>query len=347
MESKRDHLKTKPANNLVSIVVPAYKEAGNVKRYAKEIIPVLEKLKYDYELIVVEDGAWDKSPNDETWLEMVNLQKNFPKNVTILRHARNYGMTGAMQTGVEASKGDYVLFYSADLEIDPNEILTVVDKLDEGYDFVNTAREKRWNESFLDKAVRSLPSKFANSLITKTLKTHMADNGSGLKGYKRYIIANMNLYGEMQRLMASYTGNLTRNYIEVPVKYMERTFGESAYGGIKGMFKRTFAVILDLTGLKFMATFSTKPLTLMPSRAFGFTGMLILFLGLSDTFYMAVLKIMGQDIGTRPLFIVGLIFIVMGVQMIMFGMLGELMLRTYYESGKTKNFIVADKRERK
>jgi len=346
---KRDMklLASKPKNNLVSIIIPAYREAGNVKRYKKELMPFLEKLQYPYELIITEDGSADKDARDNTWGEMLQLQKEFPKTVTVLRHARNYGMTGAMQTGVEASKGDYIIFYSADLEIDPDEIKTVIEKLDEGYDFVNTEREKRWNESFIDKAVRSIPSKFASSLITKVLKTNMADNGSGLKGYKRYIIENMNLYGEMQRLMASYTGNLTRNYTEIPVKYLERTFGESAYGGIKGMFKRTFAVILDLTGLKFMATFSTKPFTLMPSRAFGFTGILIFSLGLMDTIYMIALKLMGQDIGTRPLFIVGLIFIVLGVQMVMFGMLGELMLRTYYESGKTKNFIVADKIERK
>ena len=326
-----------------SIIIPAYKESGNVKRYSKELIPVLDKLPYPYELIIVEDGSKDKDPKDTTWEELVKLQAKYPEKISIYRHARNYGMTAAMQTGVEHSKGDYIIFYSADLEINPEDIKKVVSKLDEGYDFVNTARQKRWNESFLNRFVRALPSKFANALITKTFKTYMQDNGSGLKGYKSFIIKNLPLRVEMQRLMASYTGTLTRNYIEIPVRYLERQYGESSYGGIKGMIKRTYAVILDLTGLKFLTTFSTKPFTLNPSRAFGFTGLITFLIGLSITFYMAYVKFfLGHDIGTRPLFIMGLIFIVLGVQMIMFGMLGELLLRLYYEAGKTKNYIVAE-----
>ncbi len=325
----------------VSIIIPAYKESGNIKRYEKELLPVLDKLKYEYELIIVEDGSPD---NGASWEEMVKLYEKYPKKIKIARHARNYGMTGAMQSGVEISKGDYVIFYSADIEIDPAEIQNVIKKLDEGYDFVNTAREKRWSEEKSDKFIRQLPSKLANALVTKTLGTKMEDNGSGLKGYKRYIIENMPLYLEMQRIMASYTGTLTRKYIEIPVKYNERKFGTSAYGGMKGMLKRTYAVILDLLGLKFMSTFSTKPFTLNPGRAFGFTGLVTLGIGFVVTVYMLVEKIFfSQDIGTRPLFIVGLIFIVMGVQMIMMGMLGELQLRTYYELGKTKNFIIAEK----
>ncbi len=334
----------KNQSKLVSVIIPAYREEGNIKRYPTDLIPVLNKLPYNYELIIVEDGSKDKDPNDKTWEVLIDLQKKYPDKVTILRHVRNYGMTAAMQTGFESSRGDYIIFYSADLEIDPKDIKKVIEKLDEGYDFVNTAREKRWNESFLNKFIRKVPSKFANILITKTFNTHMQDNGSGLKGYKRYIIKNLPLRVEMQRLMASYTGTLTRNFTEIPVKYLERQYGESAYGGIKGMFKRTYAVVLDLTGLKFLTTFSTKPFSLNPSRAFGFTGLLTLLVGISITFYMLFVKFfLSQNIGTRPLFILGLIFIVLGVQMVMFGMLGELLLRLYYEAGKTQNYIVAEK----
>lgn len=343
MEKQKGIFPTKSKNNLVSIIIPAFKEAGNVARYDKELVPVLEKLSYEYELIIVEDGSTDKKPEDATWFELLKLQQKHPNNITVIRHARNYGMSSAMQTGVEHSNGDYVVFYSADLEIDPQEIKNVIDKLDDGYDFVNTIREARWSEQKSDTFVRQIPSKFANALVTKTLGTKMADNGSGLKGYKRYIIENLRLYEEMQRIMASYTGNLTKKYIEIPVKYNERTFGTSAYGGMKGMLKRTYAVILDLLGLKFMSTFATKPFTLNPGRAFGFTGLVTFGFGILITVYMLVTKLFGQDIGTRPLFTVGLIFIVLGVQMIMMGMLGELMMRIYYESGKTKNFIVAEK----
>ena len=335
---------TKPENNLVSIIVPAYREAGNVKRYQKELIPVLEKLPYDYELIITEDGSTDKDPSDQTWDEMVKFQMANPDKVSILRHSRNYGMTGALQTGIDYAKGDYIILYGADIEIEPEEIKNVIKKMDEGYDIVNTVREGRWKEQKgIQSWVRTFPSKVANSMM-RTLGTETKDNGSGLKGYKRFIMDNFKLYGEMQRMMVSYSSVYTKKFIEIPVKYKERTFGESAYGGIKGMFIRTFAVLLDVIGLKFMTSFAYRPFHLKPSRAFGFTGLIIFAIGFFTTIYMILVKIFqGQDIGTRPLFIVGLIFIVLGIQMIMFGMLGELMLRIYFESGTTKNYVVAEK----
>lgn len=339
---------SKPENGLVSIVVPAYKESGNIATYQEKLLPYLEKLPYKYELVVVDDGSNDKKSDDETWDKLKELHQKYPDKVTVVRHARNYGMTSAMQTGVEASKGDYVVFYSADLEIHPKEIAKVVEKLDEGYDFVNTQRQKRWSESGFNKIIRQFPSKMANGLANKVLDSRITDNGSGLKGYKRFILDNFKFYGEIQRLMAAYSSFYTKRYIEIPVEYYERTFGESAYGGIKGLFKRTFAVFLDLAELKFMTTFSTKPFTLKPGRAFGFGGIVVSFLGLATTLYMFGLKLItGASIGSRPLFIVGLIFIVLGVQLVVMGMLGELLLRVYYESGKTKNFVVAEKHEAK
>lgn len=335
---------TKPANGLVSIVIPAYKESGNIATYQEKLFPYLDKLPYRYELVIVDDGSNDKSADDETWDRLVALHQSQPDKVTIVRHARNYGMTSAMQTGVETSRGDYVLFYSADLEIHPKEIARVIEKLNEGYDFVNTLRQKRWSESGFNKLVRQVPSKLANKLANKILGSTITDNGSGLKGYKRFILENFKFYGEIQRLMGSYTAFFTKRYIEIPVEYYERTFGESAYGGIKGLLKRTFAVFLDLAELKFMTTFSTKPFTLKPGRAFSFSGMIVSFLGLATTLYMLGLKLFtGASIGSRPLFIVGLIFIVLGVQLMVMGMLGELLLRVYYESGSTKNFVVAEK----
>lgn len=337
---------TKPANGLISIVIPAYKESGNIVTYEEKLLPFLDKLPYKYELIVVDDGSTDKALQDETWDKLKEFHNKHKNKVKVLRHVRNYGMTSAMQTGVDASKGDYVIFYSADLEIHPKEIAKIVEKLDEGYDFVNTQRQKRWSENSTSKLVRQLPSTMANALANKVLGSQVTDNGSGLKGYKRYILDNFKLYGEIQRLMASYTSFYTKRIIEIPVEYYERTAGESAYGGIKGMFKRTFAVLLDLTELKFMTTFATKPFTLKPGRTFGFGGMVVSFLGFALTVYLVLLKLFtGVSIGTRPLFIVGLIFIVLGIQLIVMGMLGELLIRIYFESSKTKNFVVAEKLE--
>ena len=344
-EGKIALFKTEPKNNLVSIIIPAYGEAGNIALYEKELIPELEKLPYDYEVIITEDGTTDKKPDDKTWEELVKLQKKFPQKVSVLRHSRNYGMSASLQSGVDHASGDYIIFYAADLEISPSDISKVIKKLDEGYDVVNTVRGARWTESGSNKILRKIPSYIANLLIHKLLGVKSKDNGSGLKGYKRFIIENMRLYGEMQRMMFSYSGMYTKKMIEIPVEYYERKHGESYYGGFANMIRRTFEVVLDLMELKFMSSFSVRPFHLKPGRAFGFTGIVILLIGSLISFYMFIAKFFqGQDIGTRPLFTLGLIFIVMGVQMIMMGMLGELMTRIYYEGSNTKNYVVAEKR---
>ncbi|MBD3365957.1 glycosyltransferase [candidate division WWE3 bacterium] len=320
---------------LVSLVIPCYNEEKNIERYEAELIPVLEDLPYDYEAILVDDG----STKDDTWGAIKRLSEKFD-TVTGLKHSRNYGMGAAYQTGFDHSKGDYVVVYSSDLEIPPVEIARVVAKMDEGFDLVNTHRVGRWSEGGgLASAIRRVPSKIANGLIKRISGVEMHDTGSGLKGFKRFIIENLRIYGDMHRFLPAYAGLYTKNFCEFEVEYQERTYGESAYGSLM----RTFSVFLDLFTMKFMLSFATKPFTMMPGRLFGSTGLVSFSVGFVATLYALFLKFgLGQPIGQRPLFIGGLLLTVFGMQLIMTGLLGELMMRTYFESSHKTPYIVSE-----
>ncbi len=321
--------------NLVSIVVPCYNEEKNLERFEGELLPILEKLPYEYELLLVDDG----STKDKTWEVIQRLAKKHTQ-IKGLRHSRNYGMGAAYQTGFDKAQGKYVLVYSADLEIKPEEILKVVEKLDEGYDLVNTHRKGRWSEGGgIKSTMRRVPSKIANKLIKKISGVEVKDTGSGLKGFRRFIVDNLKIYGDMHRFLPAYASLYTKKFYEFDVEYQERMYGKSAYGSIK----RTFAVFLDLFTMKFMLSFATKPFTMMPGRIFGSTGIASFTIGSLATLYALFLKFgLGQPIGQRPLFIGGLVLTVFGMQLIMTGLLGELMMRTYFESSARKPYIVAE-----
>lgn len=319
----------------ISIVIPVYNEEKNIERWEGELFPVLRKLGRQFEVIAVDDG----SQKDHTWEALKKLSKK-EETLKIARHSRNYGMGAAYQTAFDKTNGKYVITYSADMEMDPANIETVVTKLDEGYDFVNTLRQGRWKEvGGLGSMLRRVPSYVANTLITRISGIKMEDTGSGLKGFRKFIIDNLKIYGDMHRFLPAYCSLYTNKMVEVPVKYKERTYGKSAYGS----FKRTFAVFLDLFSLKFMLSFATKPFSMMPGRIFGTVGLVAFGLGSVSTLYLLFVKVfLGQNIGERPLFIAGLIFIVLGIQLIMTGLLGELLMRIYFESSGRKLYIVSE-----
>ncbi len=323
------------SKKLVSLVIPCYNEEKNIERFITELFPVLEQLKYDYEVIAVDDG----STKDNTWQALVKTAELNPK-LKALRHSRNYGMGAAYQTAFDETQGQYIITYSADLEIPPRYISEVVDKLDDGFDMVNTNRSGRWNESGFSSTLRRIPSNIANWMIRQISGVDVKDTGSGLKGFKRFIIDNLRIYGDMHRFLPAYASLYTKKYIEFDVDYQERTYGSSAYGSIR----RTFAVFLDLFSMKFMLSFATKPFTMMPGRIFGTAGIVSVFLGALATAYLTFLKFgFGHSIGDRPLFIGGLILMVFGVQLIMVGLLGELLMRIYFESSGKKAYIISEK----
>lgn len=325
---------SKNNKKLVSIVIPCYNEEKNIERFEKELIDVCEKFKdYEFEYIAVDDG----STKDKTWEKLQNLSQKH-KNFISIRHSRNYGMSGAYQTGFDASAGEYVLTYSSDLEIPAKFIKDVLYEMDNGVDMVNTLRGGRWKESLKGSLLRRIPSNIAQAFIENISGLTIKDNGSGLKGFTRFIIDNIRLYGEMHRFLPAYSSLYTKNIKEISVDYEERKYGVSNYGSIW----RTISVFLDLFTLKFMLTFSTKPFSFMPGRVFGSAGFLTFSSGFAILLYVVgYLKLaLNQNINDRPLFFGSLILIVTGMQLMMTGFLGELLMRSYFEGSGKKPYIV-------
>lgn len=317
----------------ISLVIPVYNEEKNIPVLYEAIKPVMESLNKSYEIILVEDGSKDNS-----WDELLKLAKK-DKTVKLLQHGRNMGMTQGYQNGFNHASGDYVLTLSSDIENDPKDILRVIEKLDAGFDVVNTNRTGRWQTSKSGSLLRSFPSAVANRLIVWVTGVNLKDNGSGLKGFKKFVISNlkMDMYGEIHRFFAAYCGIFTKKITEIDVDYKERIYGVSSYGSIT----RTFKVILDLLTLKFLVSMSTKPYLLMPGRLFGSVGILMTTLGTILSAYLVFQKIiLGQSIGERPLLIFSFMFIVLGVQLIMTGLLGEILMRLYFESGDRKVYTI-------
>ncbi|PIR43564.1 glycosyltransferase [candidate division WWE3 bacterium CG10_big_fil_rev_8_21_14_0_10_32_10] len=319
----------------VSVVIPCYNEEKNIERFPKELIEKLDAFNFDYEILAVDDG----SNKDDTWRALKKLSEKHNK-FKAFKHSRNYGMGAAYQTAFDEAIGDYIVTFSSDLETPAEYIKEVVDKLEEGNDLVNTYRTGRWQESKKGSLVRRIPSNIANGLIEKVSGVKVNDTGSGVKGFRRFIIDNLRIYGDMHRFLPAYSSLYTTKIVEIPVDYQERKYGTPAYGSLK----RTFSVILDLFSMKFMLSFATKPFSMMPGRLFGTTGIFTFLLGSLITLYMIFIKfVFGQSIGDRPMFIGGLMLLMFGVQLIMTGLLGELMMRIYFESSGKKPYIVSEK----
>lgn len=312
----------------ISIVVPCYNEEENIPVLYQELKSALDKSGRMYEIIMVDDG----SDKDKTWEVLIQLALR-DKKLKVLQHSRNYGLTASYQNGFDHSAGDYVLVIASDLEVETLEVLNVIKKLDEGYDIVNTNRVGRWKEYKASSILRAIPSSIANAVIAKISGIRIKDQGSGLKGFKRFVLDNLKFYGEMHRFMLAYGTVYTNKICEFDVKYKPRVYGTAAYGSLR----RTLTVFLDLFSLAFFKSFSTKPFTMMPGRLFGLAGSALFGMGTLGSIYLVVDKLVfNHDIGARPLLIFSVMFVVLGTQLIMTGLLGELLVRIFFEStGRT------------
>jgi dolichol-phosphate mannosyltransferase len=335
MEKNKSLLVNKASNSLaankklVSIVIPCYNEEGNIGKILDELLKLTEDHKYSFEIIAVNDGSKDK-----TW-EVIRKYANTHPNIKGINQMGNFGQSSAYMAGFDLAEGDYVVTVAGDLETPLENVNKVIDYLDDGYDFVNTNRAQRWGAG---KSGRAKQSGLANLIIGRISKVQMKDRGSGMKGFKKDIVKNLRLYGEMHRFMPDYVSVYAPRMIEFDVEFKDREYGESYYKG----HKRTFKVLLDLLTLFFMLYFARKPFKAMPGRLFGFTGMVLSGVGGIFAFYLFILKIMGQSIGNRPLLTLSVLLIIVGIQSIMFGMLGELMMRTYFESTGKKTYMVRE-----
>ncbi|MDD9912357.1 MAG: glycosyltransferase family 2 protein [Alphaproteobacteria bacterium] len=312
----------------VSIVAPIYNEEDSIPHLVKKIHEVMSVSGKSWELVCVDDGSKDKSAEI-----LAALQEDYPE-LSPVYFRRNYGQTAAMQAGFDHAKGDVLVTIDADLQNDPKDIPNLLEHLEKtGVDIVSGWRKNRQDAALK----RNLPSKIANALIQRVTGIYLHDLGCSLKAYRREILEDVRIYGEFHRfipIMASQNG---ATIDEVVVTHHARQFGQSKYG-----IDRTFRVVLDLILLKFLLTYMNRPM-----HAFGYLGLALLIPGGLLGTYLTALKILGQDIGGRPLLLLAIMLVLMGVQLIGMGVLGELMMRIYHEPHGRKQYTLKRKTPKK
>lgn len=301
------------SNATISVVVPIYNEVESLPHLVKAIADVMQENSYRYEIVCVDDGSRDGST---TLLKRLAMERDDLRAI-LLR--RNYGQTPAMAAGFENALGEIVISLDADLQNDPADIPKLLEKMDEGYDLVSGWRKDRQD----NKWTRLVPSKIANLLIGRVTKVSLHDYGCSLKAYRSELLADIKLYGELHRFIPALASIEGARIAEIPVRHHARQFGNSKYG-----LDRTFRVLLDLLTVWFIRKFLTRPM-----HAFGYLGLIMMSLGFGLGLYLSVIKIfMGQALGDRPLLILVAILFLAGLQLFGFGLLGELLMRTYHES---------------
>jgi glycosyltransferase involved in cell wall biosynthesis len=297
----------------VSIVVPIYNEVESLPKLIEAIQASLESTGLTYELICVDDGSRDGSTDLLKQLAAINPILK----AVILR--RNYGQTPAMSAGFDQACGKVIITLDGDLQNDPADIPMLLDKLAEGYDVVSG-----WRKNRQDKALtRLLPSKIANWIIGQMTDVKLHDYGCSLKAYRAEVAADLKLYGELHRFLPALAVIEGARITEVPVRHHARQFGSSKYG-----LDRTFRVIMDLLTISFMKKFLTRPM-----HVFGLLGMVSLLIGVLSGLYLTFLKYgLGESIADRPLLILAVLLTLTGIQLFSFGLLAEVLMRTYHES---------------
>ena len=296
----------------LSVVIPLYNEEESLSMLVAQLLGSLRPLGEPFELVLVDDGS-----SDRTAELLQELSRTTPELVAVLLR-RNYGQTAAMAAGFDASRGDEIVTLDGDLQNDPADIPMIVEKLRQGYDLVSGWRHQRQDAAIS----RLLPSKLANKLIARVTGVRLHDYGCSLKAYRRELVTDMNLYGELHRFLPALAYIEGARISEVKVNHKARQFGESKYG-----IDRTFRVLMDLLTVWFMKRFLTRPM-----YVFGFGGLIAILLSLVASSYLLAVKVMGGDIGNRPLLTLAVVLGLAGIQLFCFGLLGELQIRTYHES---------------
>ncbi len=307
----------------ISIVIPVYNEAESLEHLHTRIQPVLDKLDRPYEVILVDDGSTDTS---FTILKRLHMQDD---RIRVIRFRRNFGQTAAFSAGFDLARGDVIITLDADLQNDPADIPTLLAKIDEGYDIVSGWRIRR-QDPFLN---RRLPSQVANSLISAMTGVKLHDYGCSLKAYRAEVVKNIRLYGEMHRFIPALASWLGIQVAEVPVNHSPRKYGKSKYG-----LSRIIKVWLDLLTVKFLLDYATRPI-----QIFGLFGMFCLTAGMALGGYLTVLRLFfDTPLADRPLLLLAVLMVVLGVQLITMGLLGELVVRTYYEAQQKPIYTVRE-----
>ena len=310
------------SNVSLSIVVPIYNEEESLPFLVNQLLDVLKPMKETFELVLVNDGSSDKSAE-----VMRSLSLEVPELVGVLLR-KNYGQTAAMAAGFDVSCGEIVVTLDGDLQNDPADIPLLVNKIRDGFDLVSGWRYRRQDAAIS----RKLPSKIANRLIGKVTGVRLNDYGCSLKAYRKEVLTDMRLYGELHRFLPVLANIEGARITELKVNHRPRQFGSSKYG-----IDRTFRVLMDLLTVWFMNRFLTRPM-----YVFGFGGILAIIGSFITSFYLLIIKLLGNDIGDRPLLLFAFLLAVTGVQLFGFGLLGELQIRTYHESQNRPIYRIRD-----
>ena len=307
---------------LLSIVTPLLNEQDNLPALYGQIKQVLDG-RYDYEIIFIDDGSTDAS------FQILKDLHNSDPRVRVIRFRRNFGQTAALSAGFAQARGNVVVAMDADLQTDPADIPMLVAKLDEGYDVVSGWRKKRYDNAL----TRRLPSKTANWLISKITEVSLHDYGCTLKAYRREILSEMRLYGEMHRFIPALASWSGARIAECVVNHRPRTAGKAKYG-----LARTLKVVLDLITVKFLGSFSTKPI-----YVFGGLGLFTALMAILCGWLVIYQKLSrGEDMSGNPLLLLSAVLIITTIQFILMGLLAELLVRTYHESQNRPTYVIRE-----
>src|SRR3989344_1547099 len=305
----------------ISVVLPVYNEEKNLPALFERLIKATSQLKRPFEIIAVDDGAKDAS------VKILKEIATKHKEGRIIEFRTNFGQTAALSAGIEHARGDVIISMDSDLENDPADITRLLEKLDEGYDVVSGWRQNRWEGAFL---TRRLPSMVANWLISRLTHVHLNDYGCTLKAYRADVIKDVKLYGEMHRFVPAYAAWQGGKVTELPVSYQPRIHGKSNYG-----MSRIFRVLLDLIVIVFMRRYMNRPM-----HFFGGWGFAILGLGGFAGAILVALRLLNVPPPIESLPIISMLLILMGVQLILFGVMAEILMRTYYESQHKRPYVI-------
>jgi glycosyltransferase involved in cell wall biosynthesis len=308
----------------LSLVIPVYNEDENLGLLFESICNALAPLQRTWEVIFVDDGSRDKSVQ-----VLRQLAQGDPEHVRVIVFRRNFGQTAAITAGIDHAKGDIIILLDADLQNDPDDIPLLLGKLDEGYDVVSGWRKIRKDNAL----TRTLPSVMANALISAVTGVHLHDYGCTLKAYRRDALAGFRLYGEMHRFIPVFAHSIGAQITEIPVHHHPRRFGKAKYG-----LDRTLRVVLDLITAKFLLSYSNKPM-----RLFGGTGLVLIFGGSLTLLYLFIRKIVeAVPVLGSPFFQLAIMFMILGFQSILMGLVAELLARTYHESQRKLTYTVRE-----
>lgn len=306
----------------LSLIVPVYNEEENLPLLIEAVQEALAPLTYTWEVVLVDDGSEDGSLQ-----VLTGLAEKAPEHLRVVSFRRNFGQTAAIAAGLDYARGEIIILLDADMQNDPADIPMLLEKLDEGYDLVSGWRKRR-QDAYL---TRTLPSNLANMLISRVTGVPLHDYGCTLKAYRREVLEGFRLYGEMHRFIPVFANSVGARITEVQVNHHPRKFGKAKYG-----LERTIKVVLDLFTVKFLVSYSSKPIYL-----FGGAGLALIFGSGAMLLYLGVRRALTSiSVLGSPFFQLAVMLFILGFQSVLMGLIAELLVRTYYESQRKPTYRI-------